>query len=62
MPYLTKPAPIKPFNDSNALLSDYSTMLPQYLLTDKPALWRRVSEWHRFTGKVSFWDVLNCLL
>lgn len=38
------------FSVSNALISDYSSMLPQYLLIDKPAAWIKSHAFH-FTGE-----------
>lgn len=38
------------FSVSNALISDYSSLLPQYLLIDKPAAWIQGPAFH-FTGE-----------
>ena len=38
------------FTVSNAMISDYSSMLPQYLLINKPALWIRTKTFS-FTGE-----------
>lgn len=38
------------FSASNAMISDYSSLLPQYLLLDKPALWIK-SPAFQFTGE-----------
>lgn len=38
------------FSLSNAMISDYSSLLPQYLLLDKPALWMRNKAIH-LTGE-----------
>lgn len=39
------------FYYSHAMVSDYSSMQPQYLLMDKPALWVRNDKYWRFTGE-----------
>ncbi|MCI8870090.1 MAG: hypothetical protein HFF39_06045 [Lawsonibacter sp.] len=40
------------FYYSHALISDYSSLLPQYLLMDRPALWMKAgAEVWRFTGE-----------
>lgn len=38
------------FSVSNAMISDYSSLLPQYLFLDKPALWIKGADFH-FTGE-----------
>lgn len=38
------------FSISNAIISDYSSLLAQYLLLDKPALWMKGKNFH-FTGE-----------